>query len=376
MAGIYIHVPFCKTRCIYCDFFTQTKMDEKNLYIDAICKEINLRQNYIDKESIQTIYFGGGTPSQLSKNDLLHVLNQINKTFDVDRNAEITLEANPDDLSIDYLKSLISIGFNRLSIGIQSFDDNDLKFLNRRHSSQKAKDAVKNAQQVGFNNISIDLMYGLPNSSFDIWKKNLDITTSLNIQHVSSYHLIYEEGTKLFTLLERGKVRSVEEETSVDMFKLLIDTLSENRFQHYEISNFGKPNYLSKHNSSYWNGSKYLGLGPSAHSYNGINRCWNISSIPLYIKGITDKNPSIEEEILDIKTQYNDYILTGLRTMWGINRDTIKEKFGESFLLYCDQNLQKHIQSGDVIFSNNQYKISKQGIFISDGIMSDLMFID
>lgn len=376
MAGIYIHVPFCKTRCIYCDFFTRTDMKQKNPYVSAICKEAVLRAKYLGGETIETIYFGGGTPSQLSIEDLQSVLNTLRNTFEISSQAEITLEANPDDLNASYISQLLSSGFNRLSMGVQSFDDAQLKFLNRRHSAQRAIDAVKMAQQGGFQDISIDLMYGLPDLTMDIWQNTLDKAIALNIQHISSYHLIYEAGTKLYRLLQKGDVRSADEELSLDMFSLLIERLKEAGFIHYEISNFGKEGLFSQHNSSYWLDKKYLGLGPSAHSFNQINRCWNVASIPKFIEGIKAEKPNIEEEILDTQARYNDFILTGMRTMWGINISTLKDKFGEKMLEYCETNLKKHLESGNVILANNHYKITPQGIFISDSIMSDLMYVE
>ena len=375
MAGIYIHVPFCKTRCIYCDFFTKTNLEEKNPYIHALCEEIKLRSNYLEGESIQTIYFGGGTPSQLSENDFESIFKIIRSEFNIDSNAEITVEANPDDLTIDYIQSLLRVGFNRLSMGIQSFDDNQLSFLKRRHSASKAVEAVKMSQQVGFKNISIDLMYGLPQLTMDTWIQSIETAITLDIQHISAYHLIYEEGTKLYKLLQKGEVKSIDEELSVEMFSTMIDKLTAADFLHYEISNFGKKDSFSQHNSSYWLGKKYLGLGPSAHSFNGINRCWNIKSIPNYIKAIQLGTPSLETENLDKKELYNEFVLTGMRTMWGINVEELKKRFGEELLVYCIKNLKKYLSNEDVVLESNSYRITKKGIFISDSIMSDLMYI-
>jgi oxygen-independent coproporphyrinogen-3 oxidase len=376
MPGIYIHVPFCKTRCIYCDFFTRTSMEQKNPYVSALCKEIDLAADYLNGEPVSTIYFGGGTPSQLSKEDFTAIFEALYSTFSIKDDAEITLEANPDDLNEKYIRMLLEVGFNRLSMGVQSFHDTQLQFLNRRHSAEKAIQAVTMSQNAGFNNISIDLMYGLPNLTMPIWKETLDKAIELNTQHISSYHLIYEKGTKLYRLLNQGEVKSVEEELSVEMFSVMIDRLKEAGYIHYEISNFGKEGFFSRHNSSYWLGESYLGLGPSAHSYNKTHRSWNISSIPKYIKGIEFGYPEIETEFLDEKTRYNDFILTGLRTMWGINIIELKALFGEKMLLYCEKNIKKYIQSNDVILDNTSYKITRKGIFISDSIMSDLMYIE
>lgn len=377
MAGIYIHVPFCKTRCIYCDFFTRTNTVLKSPYVDALCKEISLRKDYLnEEESINTIYFGGGTPSQLNEKELSNILNSIKDNFEINHDAEITLEANPDDLTPAYLDMLIRLGFNRLSMGVQSFDDNMLKFLNRRHSAQRAIEAVQMSQKAGFSNISIDLMYGLPEQDMPLWKTSIDQAIELNIQHISAYHLIYEKGTKLYRLQEKGNVKAIDEDISHDMFAVLIEKLNEAGFMHYEISNFAKDSLISQHNSSYWLGANYLGLGPAAHSYNTQNRSWNISSIPKYIDAINNNSPSVEIEELDLKTRYNDLVLTGLRTMWGVNKETLKVEFGDNLRHYFERNIQKYIESKDVLFDSISYKIAPKGIFISDSIMSDLMYID
>lgn len=375
MAGIYIHVPYCKIRCIYCDFFTQTNMDSKPSFVKALCGEIGLRKDYLNDESISTIYFGGGTPSQLAKEDFEAIFKTIYETFEVNADAEITIEANPDDLKDGYIETLRQLPFNRISIGIQSFNDKELKFLNRRHSAQRARDAVKNCQKAGFENISIDLMYGLPDQTMETWKSNLAEAIALNVQHISSYHLIYEEGTKLYTFLQTGKVKSVEEELSVDMFSEMIDRLGKAGFQHYEISNFAKEGLYSKHNSSYWTGAKYLGLGPSAHSFDGTQRAFNVLSISKYATAIEKGETPIEIETLDEKTRYNDFIITGLRTMWGVDLNRLEQLFGKEMLDYCLKNIQKYVDSDKVIIKDNRITLSRDGIFLSDGIMSDLMYV-
>lgn len=375
MAGIYIHIPYCKTRCIYCDFFTQTNTRTKPLFVGALCREISLRKDYLLGEPIETIYFGGGTPSQLSGDEFEEIFKAIYSNFEIVEGAEITLEANPDDLTDDYIKMLRSLPFNRISIGVQSFDDAELKFLNRRHSAQRAKDVVLKCREAGLTNISIDLMYGLPNQTMDVWQRNLQEAINLNVSHISSYHLIYEEGTKLYAFLQQGKVRTVEEELSVDMFGVMIDKLYDAGFEHYEISNFARKGLYSKHNSSYWLGVKYLGLGPSAHSFDGQNRAFNVLSISKYISGMEKGKPLIELEILDEKTRYNDFIITGLRTMWGIDLNRLKELFGDKYLNYCLENIQKYIDSNQVKVEGDKIVLSRAGIFISDGIMSDLMYV-
>lgn len=376
MAGIYIHIPFCKTRCHYCDFFTGTDKSMLNRYVDAVCEELTLRKEYLKGEDIKTIYFGGGTPSLLSANDLKKIFEAIHRNFNVAEEVEVTLEANPDSLNIEYLRQLKSLSFNRISIGIQSFDDDELRFLNRCHSAQRAIEAVKEAQKSKFENITIDLMYGLPNQSMETWNRNLDTAIMLNVQHISAYHLIYEEGTPLYGMLQKKKIQAVDEEVSNDMFSLMIDKLSKSGFIHYEISNFAKEGYFSQHNSSYWNGTKYLGIGSAAHSYDGLNRAWNVASLSQYISGIGNNVPAIEIEILTDKDRYNDYILTGIRTMWGVDLNTLKKQFGVKMLAYCLHYAEKHINGETLCIEEGKLKLTKKGIFISDSIMSDLMFVE
>ncbi|MDR0331965.1 MAG: radical SAM family heme chaperone HemW [Dysgonamonadaceae bacterium] len=371
MAGIYLHIPFCKTRCTYCDFYSNTDELLMDTFVEKLCAEARIRKDEIS-ESIKTIYFGGGTPSQLKQMHFEQIFDTLFSEFSVDENVEITLETNPDDLSPEYIKMLVTFPFNRLSIGIQSFDERELKFLSRRHSAQQAIKAVKNAQQAGFNNISIDLMYGLPGQTLDIWQKNLQQTIDLNVQHVSAYHLIYEEDTKMYSLLQAGKINPVDEQTSTEMFSMLINQLTANNgFIHYEISNFGKLNYFSRHNSSYWLGEKYIGLGAAAHSFDGDNRSWNVSSLTQYIntfERVTEK--------LVITEKYNEFIFTGLRTIWGVDLPKLKNTFGEKFHTFCLKNAQKYIDNHLVEIKGDILKLSHEGIFISDGIMSDLMWVE
>ncbi len=376
MAGIYIHVPFCKTRCIYCDFYTRTDISPKDDYIEAVCKELLLRRDYLSEDIVSTIYFGGGTPSQLSYADLKRIFDVIYSTYPISENVEITMEANPDDLSIEYLESLQKLPFNRLSIGIQSFDDGELKFLKRRHTSQKAIDAVTMCQSLGYNNISIDLMYGLPNQTMDIWQRNLNQAISLNVSHISSYHLIYEQGTRLYRLFKIGQVRPIDEDLSVDMFSLMIDKLHEAGFEHYEISNFAKNGSYSQHNSSYWLGKRYLGVGPAAHSFDGNDRAWNIASTPKYIQSINKGSLALEIEYLDLNARYNDFILTGMRTKWGVDLIELEKLYGNRMKDYCLRNVERYVKEGFVKLDNQALTLTKNGIFISDGIMSDLMWVD
>lgn len=374
MAGIYIHIPFCKSRCIYCDFYSTTQESKIDTFTDAICTEINLRKDEIT-ESVSTIYFGGGTPSLLQEKHLRQIFDAIESIFQIKSDSEITIEANPDDLSNEYIEMLTKMPFNRISIGIQSFDDNDLKFLNRRHSAKKAIDVVGYCQKTGFDNISIDLMYGITNQSIKTWQNNLHKAIKLNVQHISAYHLIYEEQTKLYSLLKDNKITPTSDELSVEMFSTLISTLTDNGFEHYEISNFARDKMYSKHNTSYWQNKEYLGFGPSAHSYNGKNRSWNKSSLDEYLQINNGIKPELEVEYLTKYQQYNEFIITGLRTVWGINLTTLKNRFGNELYDFCLGNAKKSIEHNLLHISNNSLMLTKEGIFISDGIMSDLMWI-
>ncbi|MGM9760668.1 MAG: radical SAM family heme chaperone HemW [Parabacteroides sp.] len=373
MAGLYIHVPFCTKRCLYCDFFSNTEMKYKGPYLNALVREMELRRDYLAGEPIETIYFGGGTPSQLEEEDFTRLFEAIDRWFTVKPGAEITLEANPDDLHPAYVSMLRRFPFNRISMGVQSFDDEDLRFLNRRHDRAQAIRAVELCRTAGLTNLSVDLIYGLPGQTPERWARNLEQALALDMPHLSAYHLIYEEGTALHRLLEAGDVTPVEEQVSVELFSLLIDRLTAAGYEQYEISNFARPGCFSRHNSSYWLGTPYLGLGPSAHSYNGQERSWNVSSLPIYIKGIREGNLPIEREYLSVETRYNDYIVTRLRTCWGIDLNEICTRFGEEYLLYCLREAERSIRRGLLVQKDSVLTLSREGIFISDGIMSDLL---
>lgn len=375
MAGLYIHVPFCAKRCLYCDFFSNTEMKYKEAYVSAIIQEMELRKKYIDNEPIETIYFGGGTPSQLRAPDFQRIFDAIHRVFDTRNCQEITLEANPDDMTPEYVSSLSAFPFNRISMGVQSFKQEDLHFLNRRHNREQALQAVALCKEQGITNISIDLIYGLPGQTSEEWENNLAEAIHLQIPHISAYHLIYEEGTALYKLMKADKVSPIGEDLSVTLFTLLIEQLTTAGYQHYEISNFARPGYLSRHNSSYWTGKKYLGLGPSSHSYNGVNRQWNVSSLPLYLKGVTTGTPDTETEFLDIHTRYNDFIITGLRTMWGVSLHDIRQFFGEKKQAYCQKQAIPYLKKGLLLQKNDTLTLSQEGIFISDSIMSDLLYV-
>lgn len=365
MAGIYIHIPFCKIRCIYCDFFSSISSEKKTAYVYAICEELKQRKEYL-KEDVETVYFGGGTPSLLCTDDFERIFKTINENYILAENPEITLEANPDDLTPDYLKSIKSLPFNRLSIGIQSLDDEDLLFLNRRHNSQTALNAVKHAKEAGFENISIDLMYGLPKQMPETWTKILCQALELNIQHISAYHLIYEKNTRLYQLWKTGEVREMEEDLSLHLFEILIETLENAGFEHYEISNFSQPGFHSRHNSSYWEGKSYLGVGASAHSFNGSSRSWNENRLDYSEAGRII-------EFIDKKTAFNEFILTRLRTRHGISLKELKALFGEEKLLDFSMKAGKYIQTGLLEEITGNYRLTRKGLFISDGIMSELM---
>lgn len=371
-AGIYLHIPFCKTRCTYCDFYTLTNESQIDNFVEAICAEALLRKNEVH-EDVKTIYFGGGTPSRLSINQFEKIFKVLYNNYSINPNAEITVEANPDDLADSYLHTLSKLPVNRLSIGIQSFDNKELEFLSRRHTSQQAISSIKSAQKHGFNNISVDLMYGLPNQTNEIWEKNLRQVTELEVQHLSAYHLIYEEKTRMYNMLKAGKIKPVDEELSTTMFSMLIDWMTSHNFIQYEISAFGIEGYFSQHNTSYWKNRKYLGLGPAAHSYDGFNRSWNVASLNRYINGVKSENLDRVSEHLTINEKYNEFILTGLRTMWGVDLAEMINMFGEEVYSYCIENAQQYINEDKLIIQDNTLKLTRKGIFISDGIMSDLM---
>ena len=377
MAGIYIHIPFCKTRCIYCDFYSTTRSELKSQYIRALCRELTERKEYLKGEAVETIYFGGGTPSQLSEEDFKEeVFKMIEQVYGMREATEITLEANPDDLTEEYIGMLHTLPFNRISMGIQTFDDATLQLLNRRHNATQAIEAVKRCRQAGFQNISIDLIYGLPGETEQRWAQDLQQAVSLDVEHISAYHLIYEEGTPLYKMLQQHSVSQVDEDSSLNFFSTLIDTLSAAGYEHYEISNFCKPGMYSRHNTSYWQGIPYLGCGPSAHSFDGDSREWNVASLNQYLSSIEQGQRQHETEQLNTQTRYNEYIITGLRTMWGISTEELKKKFGDRLWKYCLEQASSYLGNGKLELHNDRLKLTREGIFISDGIMSDLLEIE
>ena len=376
MAGIYIHIPFCKRRCIYCDFFSTTCNEKKADYVHALCKELELRKNYLEEEEIETIYLGGGTPSQLTYEELKTIFSSIYNIYKVKEDAEITLEANPDDLTSEYVNQLSQLPINRISMGIQTFHEDTLKLLNRRHTAQQAIEAYHRCREADFCNISIDLMYGLPGETVKQWEDDLRQAIQLRPEHISAYHLIYEEGTPLWKLKEQHQVEEADEDLSLHFFTTLIKQLSDAGYEHYEISNFCLPGLHSRHNSSYWTGKKYLGCGPSAHSYNVISRQWNVASLHEYIESIQKESSYYEVEELDLHTRYNDFIITRIRTHWGLPLSRLQTEFGDKLYHYCLRMAKTHIEQGMLEIQDNNLRLTRQGIFISDGIMSDLLWVE
>lgn len=375
MAGIYIHIPFCKQRCKYCAFYSSTKHGLKEKYVEALCKEIATRHNYIT-DNINTIYFGGGTPSSLSHSELRKIFDTIETNYRIDGNPEITLEANPDDLTPEYLAMLRTLPFNRLSMGVQSFSNKQLSALGRRHNAETARMAVDNARNAGFKNISIDLMFALPDSSQSEWQESLKYAIELQPEHISAYNLTYEEGTPLYNEMQQGKIKSVSEEENIAQFETLIDALKSADYIHYEISNFAKQGYESRHNSNYWNNTPYLGCGAAAHSYNGSSRQWNIDDIELYIKGIEENKPCFEVEILNLYERYNDTILTRLRTTKGVSTIMIKEQFGNDIASIMMKAAKPHIENKNLKEEQGTLSLTRKGVFISDYVIRDLIITD
>jgi len=375
MSGIYIHIPFCKQACHYCDFHFSTSMKKKDDMVLALAKEIQMRKSEFENEVVETIYFGGGTPSRLQIAELRLQIDTIFKNYKVAPNAEITLEANPDDLSKEYLIELSKIGINRLSIGIQSFFEDDLQMMNRAHNSAEAKNCLEEATKY-FDNISLDLIYGIPGMSNEKWKQNIQTALSFGVSHISSYALTVEPKTALSKLIQTGKIAKPNDDFAQEHFAILVETLEANDFIHYELSNFGKKNYFSKNNSAYWLGKKYIGIGPSAHSYDGVLRSWNISNNSLYLKSLQENKLANETEILSKTDQYNEYIMTGLRTIWGVSLERIENEFGRDYLNYLKKQSQKYLKDELLFIENEVLKPTKKGKFLTDGIASDLFLVN
>ena len=374
MSGIYIHIPFCKQACHYCDFHFSTSTKKKSQLVDMLCKEMELRKDELG-QTIQTIYFGGGTPSLLNSEELNLIFKTIYANYQVSEKAEITLEANPDDLSEEVIKMLDASPVNRLSIGVQSFFEEDLKLMNRAHNSEEALQSLKLAKQY-FDNISIDLIYGIPGQSNEQWIDNLETALKLDIPHISSYALTVEPKTALEKFIEKGKVKPVDDEQYREQFDILVNTLTANGFEHYEFSNYGKPGYHSQNNMAYWLGKSYLGIGPSAHSYDGAFRKWNISNNSLYINSIEAGKLPQQMEELSKTDSYNEFVMTRLRTKFGVSTEDIQEKFGEKYRIHFLKETTKFVEDGLMERTDDTYHITPKGKFLSDGIASELFYID
>ena len=375
MAGIYIHIPFCKQKCSYCDFHFSTNLQHKSNLIQAINKELEIRKNEISTP-LETIYFGGGTPSILSEIELESIFETIYKNYSTKNLKEITLEANPDDLNKEKLNFLKSTPINRFSIGVQSFFEEDLKLMNRAHNTQEAETSIKLAQDFGFENITIDLIYGSTTTTNEMWKQNLQKAIALNVPHISSYALTVEEKTILDHQIKKGITKPVDEDHQNEQFQLLVDTLTSNDFIQYEISNFGKEDYFSLHNSNYWKGIHYLGIGPSAHSYNGKTRAWNIANNSKYIQTINENKLPQEIEVLNEVEQFNEMIMIGLRTIYGIDLDRINSEFSQPLVNSFYQELNQLINENLVEKKENKIILKPEAKFFADGIASRLFYID
>jgi oxygen-independent coproporphyrinogen III oxidase len=374
MAGVYIHIPFCGRRCHYCDFYSTANLIQKKDLLDTLAIEMIKQKDFLKNEEIKTVYFGGGTPSLLDSNEIRNLLEQLNSNFNISKNSEITLEVNPDDITEQYVKEIKNIGINRISIGVQSFFDEDLKMLNRRHDAKQAMASVKMAVDNGINNISIDLIYGLPGQSLEKWEENIRKAMSLPIVHLSAYHLTIEKGTAFYHMLKKQKIKETEEDNSIKMFQMIIELCKMNGFEHYEISNFAKNKKYSQHNSAYWEKKKYLGLGPSAHSYDGDNRHWNIADVNEYINKINAGKTWFEGEMLSEKDKMNEMIMTSLRTMWGLNLNEFEKIFGKSRSKTILKSIKNFLDDKSVEIIDNTVILTQKGKMISDYIIKELFF--
>lgn len=378
--GLYIHIPFCSKRCIYCDFYSTTfNADIRSSYVDALCNELTLRADYLPNRILRSVYLGGGTPSQLLPSELERIFDTISKLFVFEPLNEITLEANPDDFSTTYTEALACLPVNRISLGIQSFDDNILRLLNRRHNSREALEAVERACHLT-DNVSVDLIYGLPGQTLELWNIDLNTAFTLPITHLSAYALMYEEGTQLWNLRRNGNFKETDEELSLKMFTTLMDRTKEVGFEHYEISNFALPGRRAVHNSGYWHNMTYLGCGPAAHSYNGRSRRLNLPELKAYIRAGGDTSiPALhEEETLTRQMLYNETVMKSLRTYDGIDLSRFEEKFGQEAVSKLLTDARKHLDAGrlEIIASGKSLHLTRKGIFVSDDVMSDLFLVE
>ncbi len=375
MAGIYLHIPFCKQACHYCDFHFSTSHKMKDDFVHALIEEIKIQRDYLNGEPLHTIYFGGGTPSLLSKENLVTIFETIHAVFKVSSNAEITLEANPDDINAIKLNDFKALGINRLSIGVQSFFDEDLKFMNRVHDANMAIDCIKKAQDFGFENLTIDLIYGTPTLSNLHWSRNLEMAFNMDIPHLSCYCLTVEQKTALANFIRKGKVANVDEQRSSEHFEMMLHAMNDKGYEQYEISNFCKQNRYSRHNTAYWMKEKYLGVGPSAHSYNGISRQWNVSNNAKYIQSLATGTIPFELETLSANQQFNEYIMTALRTKWGVDLAKIQDEFGLACSNYLLNQITEFIGRGLMFLADDHLYLTNQGKLLADDITSELFII-
>lgn len=376
MAGFYIHIPYCRQACIYCNFYFSTVTKTKDAFLQALAHEIKHKTNYLAGETIETIYFGGGTPSILETDEIKKILNLIKENYNVIDFPEITLEANPDDLSPEVLQKLKKAGINRLSIGIQSFHEEDIIFLNRAHSASQSLKCIEDAKKAGFENITIDLIYGIPGQTDEKWLKNLDILRELNIPHFSAYALTVEPKTQLDYLIQKQKLTPVDDEQTARHFNLLTQWAEANNYIHYEISNFCREGMYSRHNTAYWQGTKYIGAGPSAHSFDLTSRQWNVANNTKYIKNLLEGYEFFEREILTDTQKYNEYLMTSLRTLQGCNLLYIEKNFGKEFLEVLHKESAPYIAKNLLLLKDNTIVLTKEAKILADGIIADLFIVE
>ena len=376
MAGIYIHVPFCKRRCSYCDFYSVVSTADADRYVSALLAELRMRRDEIMLDEVHTIYIGGGTPSMLSAEQLCQLMMGIAEMVDIDKVEEVTIEVNPDDVDFEYMSNVARCGVNRVSMGVQSFVDAELRAVNRRHNAEEAISAIATIRNAGISNISVDLIYGLPGQTLESWSYSLNMLLQLDVQHVSAYNLSYEEGTALTRLREMGKITEVDEDTCVVMYELLCAKLAEAGYEHYEISNFARPGYYSRHNSSYWDGTPFLGLGAAAHSFDGKVRRYNPSNLKDYLASIAAGHVAYEAEQEEWWQMYNEMVMVALRTMWGIDVETIARRFGEKMRVRFEDIAQGFVEKGLMQKSGSSYKIAEKGMMMSDTIIRELMYVE
>ena len=376
MAAVYFHIPFCKQACHYCNFHFSTSLKHKTSILEAMLVELDLRKQELPSESIiNSIYFGGGTPSLLSSDDIKSLIERVNAHYIISDDVEITLEMNPDDYRTNYLEELKLVGVNRLSVGIQSFHEEELKLMNRAHNSEEAFRILEKID-ILFDNFSLDLIYGLPKSNLKSWKKNIEYALQFNPKHISSYLLTVEPKTVLNHQVEKNEVKVLGEEGVLAQFNYLVNSLEKEGFDHYELSSFGKPGFRSVNNSAYWSGKSYLGIGPSAHSFDGLTRSWNVSNNNKYLKGISSKEPLIEREVLTKADRYNEYLMTGLRTENGVSLGYVNENFGSHFKELLEKEAQVQIASQVLFWDGDTLKVARESMLLVDGIASNLFLLN